>query len=67
MLSEELDWNLRSIEDCRIYVDAIPKPLIGYTFSNGQIALQMYYMHKKRDKVLPNYDIDLYNATIVAV
>ncbi|CAF2184309.1 unnamed protein product [Rotaria magnacalcarata] len=67
MLSEELDWNLRSIEDCRIYVDAIPKPLIGYTFSNRQIALQMYYMHKKRDKVLPNYDIDLYNATIVAV
>ena len=65
--TEELDWNLRSREDLVVYVEAVPKPPFGYTFSNRQIALQMFYFHKKRDRTLPNQDIDLYNATIVAV
>ena len=65
--SEELHWNLRAKEDLTIYVEAVPKPPLGYTFSNRQIALQMFYFHKKRDRTLPNQDIDLYNATIVAV
>lgn len=67
VFSEELDWNLRSKDDCRICVEAVPKPPSGYTFSNRQIVLQMLYFQKKRDKTLPNQDIDLYNATIVAV
>jgi hypothetical protein len=66
-LSDVLDWNLRSKEDCSIYVEAVPKPPTGYTFSTRQIILQTQYFHKKRDQILPNADIDLYNATIVAV
>ncbi len=66
-LSDVLDWNLRSKEDCTIYVQAVPKPPTGYTFSTRQLILQTQYFHKKRDQTLPNQDIDLYNATIVAV
>ena len=65
--SDQLDWNVRSKEDCRRYVEAVPKPPTGYTFSNQQILLQTQYFHQKRDKNLPNEDIDLYDATIVAV
>ena len=67
LLTDEIDWNLRSTEDCRIYVEAVPKPPSGYIFSNRQILLQAQYIHKKRDKTAPNGDIDLYHATIVAV
>ncbi|CAF4923443.1 unnamed protein product, partial [Rotaria magnacalcarata] len=55
------------MEDCTIYVESVPKPSTGYIFSNRQIGLQLSYFNKKRDKDLPNQDIDLYNATIVAV
>ena len=65
--SDQLDWNVRSKEDCRRYVKAVPKPPTGYTFSNQQILLQTHYFHQKRDRNLPNQDIDLYDATIVAV
>lgn len=66
-LPEELDWKLRSRDDCKLYVTSVPKPPIEYTFSNRQQALQLLYFYKKRDKILPNQSIDLYNATIVAV
>ena len=65
--SDQLDWNVCSKEDCRRYVEAVPKPPTGYIFSNQQILLQAQYFHRKRDKNLPNQDIDLYDATIVAV
>ena len=48
-------------------MEAVPKPPTGYTFSNQQILLQTHYFHQKRDKSLPNEDIDLYDARIVAV
>lgn len=67
ILSDELDWNLRSKEDSIACIEAVPRPPTGFTFSNRQILLQTQYFHKKRDKNLPNLDIDLYNATIVAV
>ena len=66
-LADELDFHLRSKEDSFICVEAIPKPPTGYTFSNRQLLLQTQYFHKKCDQILPNQDIDLYNATIVAV
>ncbi|CAF3477230.1 unnamed protein product [Rotaria socialis] len=66
-LPEELDWTLRSREDCKLYVASVPKPPPDYRFSNRQQALQLSYFYKKRDKILPNQSIDLYNATIVAV
>ncbi|CAF1382717.1 unnamed protein product [Rotaria sordida] len=65
--TEEFNWNIRSKEDTKIYVEAVPKPPKRLTFSNRQILLQTQYFHKTRDRALPNQDIDLYNATIVAV
>ena len=67
VLSDQLDWNLRSIDDCRVCVEAVPKPPMGYMFSNRQIVLQTDYFYKKRDKTLPNQELDLYQASIVAV
>ena len=67
VFSDELNWNLRSKEDCRICLEAVPKPPTGYTFSNRQLVLQTQYFHKKQDKQLPNVNIDLYHATIVAL
>lgn len=67
-LSDQIDdYNRRSKDDCQIYVTSVPRPPVGFTFSNRQIALQTQYFHKKQDKIMPNKDIDLYNATIVAV
>ncbi|CAF1319629.1 unnamed protein product [Rotaria sordida] len=65
--SEELSWTIRSEEDTKVYVDAVPKPPKGLTFSNRQIMLQTQYFHKTRDRTLPNQDTDLYDATILAV
>ena len=66
-ISDEISFNLRLKHDCQLHVTSIPKPPQGYTFSKRQIALQMEYFHKMQDKILPNQDIDLYNATVVAV
>ena len=66
-LTDELDWNQRSKTDCFICVEAVPKPPTAYTFSTRQLLLQTQYFHKKRDLTLPNVDIDLYHATIVAI
>ena len=46
------------------YIADVPQPSNEYMFSNRQITLQTEYFHKKQDKEMPNYDIDLYNATI---
>ncbi|CAF4052343.1 unnamed protein product [Adineta steineri] len=67
LLSDEVDCKLRSKEKCRICVEAVPKPPRGLIFSNRQILLQAQYFQKKRDKIVPDGIIDLYNATIVAV
>lgn len=66
-LSNQRDQQLRSKEDCFVCMEAIPKPPSGYTFSNRQFLLQAQYFHNKRDQIMPNPNIDLYNATIVAV
>ena len=65
--TDQPDWNVRSKEDCRQYVEAVPKPPTGYTYSNRQILLQTLYFYQKQDKNLSNQDIDLYHSTIVAV
>ncbi|CAF1439543.1 unnamed protein product [Rotaria sordida] len=66
-LSNQADLNRRSKHETHIYVESIPKPPNTYVFSNRQIELQSEYFHYKKDKILPNRDIDLYNATIVAL
>lgn len=61
------DSPLRTNDECSLYLQSIPKPPLGFTFSNQQIFLQTKYFQQKRDLILPNQDIDLYNASIVAV
>jgi hypothetical protein len=67
ILSDELDLNIRARNECMACIEAVPRPPRGYIFSNRQIVLQTKYFHTKRDRDMPNQDIDLYNATSVAV
>lgn len=62
-----LDMQVRTREECSLYVQSVPKPPSGFTFSNRQILLQTKYFQQKRDLNLPNSDIDLYNASVAAV
>lgn len=66
-MSHEMSPGVRTKHDCLDCVQSIPKPPRGYTFSKRQILLQTQYLHTIRDNNLPNLDIDLYDATIVAV
>lgn len=67
ILYNEFDCNRRSEGDTLLYVASVPKPPQGYVFSKRQLILQTEYFHHLRDKNLPNQNIDLYNATVVAV
>lgn len=58
-LSNDTDGQLRTQEDCSIYLRSVPKPSAGFTFSNRQTFLQAPYFQKKRDHRLPNREIDL--------
>jgi len=51
-LPDQLDWNLRSKEDCFIYLEAVPKPPTGYTFSNRQLLLQTQYLYDVSDRYM---------------
>lgn len=66
-ISTDAHAQLRTQEDCSVCLRSVPKPPTGLTFSNRQIFLQAQYFQKKRDQILPNQDIDLYNASVVAV
>ena len=48
-------------------VDLPPFPSNQYTFSTRQCAEQFRFFKTKEDLQMPNYNLDLYNATIVAV
>ena len=47
--------------------DLPPFPSNQYTFSTGQCAQQFRYFKMKQDYHLPNGNLDLYNAVIIAV
>lgn len=57
----------RSKGECQQYVDSLPKPPEGFVFSQRQIMKQMEYFHQLQDKKQPNAEVDLYDATIIAV
>ena len=63
----ELEAEVRSPEECRLCIEAVPRPPSGYVFSDRQILRQTEYFHKKRDQIRLKYNIDLYHATVVAV
>jgi hypothetical protein len=42
-------------------------PSENYTFSTRQCGKQFQAFKDKRDLLMPNFDLDLYNATIIAV
>ena len=47
--------------------DLPPFPSDDYTFSTRQCAEQFGIFKDKRNQLLPNTDLDLYNATMIAV
>ncbi len=47
--------------------DLPPLPSNKYTFSTRQCAQQFLYFKNKQDYRWPNFNLDLYNATILAV
>ena len=67
VLSDEINMQYRTKEDAIVCMDAVPGPPTNYVFSNRQIVLQTQYFHQNRDKTLPNMNIDLFRATIIAV
>ena len=44
-----------------------PMPSDNYTFSAYQRTKQFQIFKDKRDPLIPNFKLDLYNATIIAV
>lgn len=67
VLSDEVNRQYRTKEDALACIEAVPKPPSGYAFSNRQLVLQTKFFYQKRDQQGPSMDIDLYQATIVAV
>jgi hypothetical protein len=60
--------NQRTREQCDYCLRAVPSPPTGFVFSKRQIVEQTQYFHLKRDRTLPSSDdLDLYQASIVAV
>lgn len=64
---DEVSWSRRSRHDTLQCVHNVPKPPRGYMFSKRQIDQQTEYFHQLLDKKMPNPDVDLYDATMVAV
>jgi len=50
--------------DC---IEKLPVPPEGFCFSNRQLLKQFEYFRDCGDSNMPNRNVDLYNATIVAV
>lgn len=60
--------HLRSDHDAgSCMTDLPPLPSNEYTFSSRQCVEQFQYFQNKRDYRWPNFNLDLYNAKIIAV
>lgn len=57
----------RSKIECDAYVLSLPKPPMGYSFSNRQQRQQYEFFKYKLDVTGPDIDNDLYKATILSV
>ena len=58
----------RRDQEVSSYMNNLPlMPPENYTFSAHQRTQQFYIFKEKRDQLLPNVHLDLYNASIIAV
>lgn len=67
VVPDRLGVNQRAREQCDYCLSAVPSPPTGYVFSKRQIQEQTQYFHLKQDRTLPSDDLDLYEASVVAV
>ena len=67
VLSDEFNAQYRLKEEAVACLNGVPKPPTDFVFSNRQLVLQTQYFHQRRDKTLPDMNIDLYQATIIAL
>lgn len=61
------DWMRSDVDAGTCLTDLPPLPSSDYTFSNRQCAEQFRSFKNKRNRLMYNADLDLYNATIIAV
>jgi hypothetical protein len=63
--------DIRIDEEIKLFIKNLPRPpssvSSNYQFSLRQYHLQYAYFRTKRDLVMPNLHLDLYNAKIIAV
>lgn len=60
--------NIRSDHEAGCCMTNLPPlPSNKYTFSTRQCAQQFQYFKTKQDYYIPNYNLNLYNAKIIAV
>ena len=67
VLFDEFQAHYRLKEEAVACLNSVPKPPSDFVFSNRQLVLQTQYLHQNRDKTLPDMNIDLYQATIIAL
>ena len=66
-LSMPLSSALRPEQEVRSLVEKVPKPPVGYIFSVYQRQQQAYFFKWLKDRIVPQDNVDLYNADIVAI
>ena len=58
----------RRDQEATVWLNSLPPvPSENYTFSVHQRTEQLQIFKDKRDRLTPNFNLDLYNATIFAV
>ena len=64
--TSDTSWT-RTDEEVRSLVENVPKPPTGFEFSMYQRQQQASFFKSMKDQSLPRYNVDLYNADIVAI
>ena len=67
VFSDEFQPHYRLKEEAVACLDGVPKAPPNFVFSNRQLVRQTQYFHQSRDKTLPDMNIDLYQATVIAL
>ena len=57
----------RTNEEVRFLVNNVPKPPLGFGFSIQQRQEQAQFFKMLKDRIVPRYSVDVYNADIVAI
>lgn len=58
---------IRTDKDVHRLITGLPKPALGFDFSLSQREEQKVFFKHLYDRIIPRYDVDLYNANIVAI